>query len=184
MSHTVSKNNNKTFKITDVEKLVHDALDKVTKEDWQSRVQHAEALQQADFEKELSVLVVTAQRFISHNAPAVPGGSGSCVATSRRPVHSIGRRQLHSLIPKTTLFREKSRLVEAGKLPLSCLNRRVPNNDSHKQVRLTQAVAACKEGRMSQAAASSTFKEAPGSCKICRDHQQEDLDTLPWNFLR
>ncbi|KAG8328046.1 hypothetical protein J6590_006227 [Homalodisca vitripennis] len=34
---------------------------------------------------------------ISHNAPAVPGGSGSCVATSRRPVHSIGRRQLHSL---------------------------------------------------------------------------------------
>ncbi|KAG8304795.1 hypothetical protein J6590_086123 [Homalodisca vitripennis] len=37
MSHTVSKNNNKTFKITDVEKLVHDALDKVTKEDWQSR---------------------------------------------------------------------------------------------------------------------------------------------------
>uniref|UniRef100_A0A1B6GQ17 BTB domain-containing protein n=1 Tax=Cuerna arida TaxID=1464854 RepID=A0A1B6GQ17_9HEMI len=61
-------------------------------------------------------------------------------------------------IPKTTLFREKSRLVEAGKLPLSCLNRRVPNNDSHKQVRLTQAVAACKEGRMSQAAASSTFK--------------------------
>ncbi|KAG8324990.1 hypothetical protein J6590_078297 [Homalodisca vitripennis] len=45
----------------------------------------------------VSVLVVTAQRFISHNAPAVPRGSGSCVATSRRPVHSIGRRQLHSL---------------------------------------------------------------------------------------
>lgn len=61
-------------------------------------------------------------------------------------------------IPKTTLFREKSRLVEAGKLPLSCLNRRVPNNDSYKQVRLTQAVAACKEGRMSQATASSTYQ--------------------------
>ncbi|KAG8279426.1 hypothetical protein J6590_105763, partial [Homalodisca vitripennis] len=45
-----------------------------------------------------SVLVVIAQQFISHNAPAVPGGSGSCVATSRRPVHSIGRRQLHSLV--------------------------------------------------------------------------------------
>ncbi|KAG8295553.1 hypothetical protein J6590_077533 [Homalodisca vitripennis] len=51
----------------------------------------------ANFE-EVSVLVVIAQQFISHNAPAVPGGSGSCVATSRKPVHSIGRRQLHSLM--------------------------------------------------------------------------------------
>ncbi|KAG8328354.1 hypothetical protein J6590_001021 [Homalodisca vitripennis] len=49
-------------------------------------------------ERPVSVLVVIAQQFISHNAPAVPGGSGSCVATSRRPVHSIGRRQLHSLV--------------------------------------------------------------------------------------
>ncbi|XP_054276400.1 uncharacterized protein LOC128995414 [Macrosteles quadrilineatus] len=61
-------------------------------------------------------------------------------------------------IPKTTLFREKSRLVELGRLPPSCLNKREPNKDSYKQQRLTQAVAACKEGRMSQAAASSTYK--------------------------
>lgn len=58
-------------------------------------------------------------------------------------------------IPKTTLFREKSRLVEAGKLPFSCLNRRA--NDGYRQMRLIQAVAACKEGKMSQAVASSTY---------------------------
>lgn len=43
---------NNTFKITDVEKLMHDALDRVTKDDWIARVQHAENLQREDFEKE------------------------------------------------------------------------------------------------------------------------------------
>lgn len=43
---------NKTFKIKDVEKLTHDSIDNVSKEDWISRVNHAERLQEEDFVKE------------------------------------------------------------------------------------------------------------------------------------
>lgn len=43
---------NNTFKISDVEKLLHDALDRVTKEDWITRVKHTENLENEDFEKE------------------------------------------------------------------------------------------------------------------------------------
>lgn len=45
-----SKNN--TFKIKDVERLLNEALDNVTIEDWASRVRHAEKLQNEDFERE------------------------------------------------------------------------------------------------------------------------------------
>uniref|UniRef100_A0A1B6CY11 HTH psq-type domain-containing protein n=1 Tax=Clastoptera arizonana TaxID=38151 RepID=A0A1B6CY11_9HEMI len=59
-------------------------------------------------------------------------------------------------IPKTTLFRDKSKLVEAGRLPFHFLNKRTANREG--QIRLSQAVAACREGKMSQAAASTTFE--------------------------
>ncbi|XP_054257237.1 uncharacterized protein LOC128999434 [Macrosteles quadrilineatus] len=54
---------NKTFKLKDVEQLVHDALNNVTKEDWKSRVLHAEALQEEDFKKEC-VRTVTIDKLI------------------------------------------------------------------------------------------------------------------------
>ncbi|KAJ9575602.1 hypothetical protein L9F63_007536, partial [Diploptera punctata] len=61
-------------------------------------------------------------------------------------------------IPKTTLFREKARLVEAGRLPWTCLRKRNSDISGLKQHRLSEAVAACKEGKMSQAVASLTFQ--------------------------
>lgn len=61
-------------------------------------------------------------------------------------------------IPKTTLFREKSRLVEAGKLCGSSTNRRDPQYSTVNNSRLKEAVAACKEGKMSQAVASITYQ--------------------------
>ncbi|XP_025997216.1 uncharacterized protein LOC105205450 isoform X2 [Solenopsis invicta] len=60
-------------------------------------------------------------------------------------------------IPKTTLFREKARLVDQGKLPLSFWKKRKTENEELKKSRLEEAVAACKGGRMSQAAASMTY---------------------------
>ncbi|XP_018337111.1 PREDICTED: uncharacterized protein LOC108745447 isoform X2 [Trachymyrmex septentrionalis] len=61
-------------------------------------------------------------------------------------------------IPKTTLFREKARLVNQGKLPLSFWKKRKPENEESKKTRLEEAVAACKGGRMSQALASTTYR--------------------------
>ncbi|XP_071575543.1 uncharacterized protein [Temnothorax nylanderi] len=61
-------------------------------------------------------------------------------------------------IPKTTLFREKARLVDQGKLPLSFWKKRKSENEELKKSRLEEAVAACKGGRMSQAAASMTYR--------------------------
>ncbi|RLU17015.1 hypothetical protein DMN91_011084 [Ooceraea biroi] len=60
-------------------------------------------------------------------------------------------------IPKTTLFRDKARLVDEGKLPLSFWKKRKTENEELKKSRLEEAVAACKGGRMSQAAASMTY---------------------------
>lgn len=60
-------------------------------------------------------------------------------------------------IPKTTLFRDKARLVDAGKLPLSFWKKRKTENEELKRSRLEEAVAACKGGKMSQAAASMTY---------------------------
>jgi len=55
------------------------------------------------------------------------------------------------------LFREKTRLVHQGKLPLSFLKKRKTENEELKKSRLEEAVAACKDGRMSQATASMTY---------------------------
>jgi len=43
---------NTTFKIADVEKLMHEAIDAVTTENWEKCVRHAEELQNKYFEKE------------------------------------------------------------------------------------------------------------------------------------
>jgi transposase len=48
----VAKNNN-TFKMADVEKLAHAAMDAVTQEDWEKCVAHAEKIQNQDNEKEI-----------------------------------------------------------------------------------------------------------------------------------
>jgi len=48
----VAKNNN-TFKMADVEKLAHSAMDAVTQEDWEKCVAHAEKIQNEDNEKEI-----------------------------------------------------------------------------------------------------------------------------------
>ena len=60
-------------------------------------------------------------------------------------------------IPKTTLFRDKARLVDEGKLPLSFWKKRNSENEKLKKSRLEEAVAACKGGKMSQAAAAMTY---------------------------
>ncbi|XP_047345726.1 uncharacterized protein LOC124947510 isoform X1 [Vespa velutina] len=60
-------------------------------------------------------------------------------------------------IPKTTLFRDKARLVDEGKLPLSFWKKRKTENEELKKSRLEEAVAACKGGKMSQAAASMAY---------------------------
>jgi hypothetical protein len=44
---------NKTFKISDVERLVNEELDKVTQADWTFCVYHAVKLQEDDYAKEL-----------------------------------------------------------------------------------------------------------------------------------
>ena len=46
---------NRTFKIADVEKLTHEAIDSVTVAAWKSCVEHAEKIQQDDFERELRI---------------------------------------------------------------------------------------------------------------------------------
>jgi hypothetical protein len=48
----VAKNNH-TFKMVDIERLTHEALDAVTKEDWEKCVRHAEQLQELDNQKEI-----------------------------------------------------------------------------------------------------------------------------------
>jgi hypothetical protein len=45
---------NKTFKLADVERLMSDAIDRVTVEDWKRCVRHAERLRENDFVKECS----------------------------------------------------------------------------------------------------------------------------------
>ncbi|XP_026815467.1 uncharacterized protein LOC113555261 [Rhopalosiphum maidis] len=44
---------NRTFDITDVERLTHEAIDNVTVQHWKSCVEHAEKMQKEDLEKEL-----------------------------------------------------------------------------------------------------------------------------------
>jgi len=45
--------NNKTFKMTDIERLTHEALDSVTQQDWEKCARQAEALQDKDNEREI-----------------------------------------------------------------------------------------------------------------------------------
>ncbi|XP_066597084.1 uncharacterized protein [Prorops nasuta] len=71
---------------------------------------------------------------------------------------NLTKVSLEFKIPKTTLFRDKARLVHEGKLPLSFWKKRKPENEELKRSRLEEAVAACKGGRMSQAAASLTYR--------------------------
>lgn len=61
-------------------------------------------------------------------------------------------------IPKTTLFRDKTKLIDQGKLPTSFWKKRKTENEAVKQFRLEEAVAACKSGKMSQAAASVCYR--------------------------
>ncbi|XP_012259404.2 uncharacterized protein LOC105687991 [Athalia rosae] len=70
---------------------------------------------------------------------------------------NLTKVSLQFQIPKTTLFRDKARLVDEGKLPLSFWKKRKTENEDLKKSRLEQAVAACKGGKMSQAAASMTY---------------------------
>lgn len=44
---------NNTFKLADVERLMNDAIDRVTVDDWKNCVKHAERLQDEDFRKEI-----------------------------------------------------------------------------------------------------------------------------------
>jgi len=48
----VAKKNN-TFKMVDIERLTHEALDVVTKRDWENCVRHAKELQDSDNRKEI-----------------------------------------------------------------------------------------------------------------------------------
>lgn len=48
-------------------------------------------------------------------------------------------------------------MVDEGKLPLSFWKKRKTENEELKKSRLEEAVAACKGGKMSQAAASMTY---------------------------
>ncbi|KAF0757600.1 Uncharacterized protein FWK35_00007094 [Aphis craccivora] len=52
VKHQVATKNT-TFKIADVEKLMHEAIDSVTKEDWINCVRHTEKIQEEDYKKEI-----------------------------------------------------------------------------------------------------------------------------------
>ncbi|XP_050065840.1 uncharacterized protein LOC126554876 [Aphis gossypii] len=49
----VAKKKNNTFKMVDIERLIREALDAVTKEDWENCVSHAEEIQDSDNRKEI-----------------------------------------------------------------------------------------------------------------------------------
>ncbi|XP_044014777.1 uncharacterized protein PFB0145c [Aphidius gifuensis] len=60
-------------------------------------------------------------------------------------------------VPKTTLFRDKARLIDEGKLPSSFWKKRKTANEAYKKAQLEEAVAACKNDKLSQAAASIKY---------------------------
>ncbi|XP_034951208.1 uncharacterized protein [Chelonus insularis] len=70
---------------------------------------------------------------------------------------NLTKVSLEFQIPKTTLFRDKVKLVDQGKLPETFWKRRKTEDEKVKQMRLEQAVAACMEGKMSQAAAAIAY---------------------------
>lgn len=58
-------NKNTTFRLADIEQLAHEALDRITQEDWEKCVRHAEALQEADYSKQCT-RDTTVEPFIIH----------------------------------------------------------------------------------------------------------------------
>ncbi|XP_059475290.1 uncharacterized protein LOC132196560 isoform X2 [Neocloeon triangulifer] len=60
-------------------------------------------------------------------------------------------------IPPATLYREKVKLVQKGALPKDAIKKRPLEEVLDRQIRVQQAVAACKEGKMSQSSAASHF---------------------------
>ena len=82
-------------------------------------------------------------------------------------------------IPKTTLFRDKARLVDQGILPSTFWKRRKTNGEDYKQVRLEEAVAACKNGKMSQGTAAATYHIPKTTIwrRLQKDNKQSDSDS-------
>ncbi|XP_025405026.1 uncharacterized protein LOC112679448 [Sipha flava] len=52
VKNEVAKKNN-TFKMVDIERLTHEALDSVTIQDWEKCVRHAKSIQSQDYEREV-----------------------------------------------------------------------------------------------------------------------------------
>ncbi|XP_074101765.1 uncharacterized protein LOC141529193 [Cotesia typhae] len=70
---------------------------------------------------------------------------------------NLTKVSLEFQIPKTTLFRDKTKLVDQGKLPESFWKKRKTEDEHIKKMRLEEAVTACLQGKMSQAAASVAY---------------------------
>lgn len=70
---------------------------------------------------------------------------------------NLTKVSLEFKIPKTTLFRDKARLVNQGKLPSSYWKKRKPLNEDLKKKNIEEAVNACRNGIMSQAAAALKY---------------------------
>ncbi|XP_008558675.1 uncharacterized protein LOC103579144 isoform X1 [Microplitis demolitor] len=79
-------------------------------------------------------------------------------------------------IPKTTLFRDKTKLVDQGKLPESFWKKRKTEDEQIKKLRLDEAVAACLQGKMSQAAASVAYHIPKTTIwrRLQREQRKED----------
>jgi len=56
------------------------------------------------------------------------------------------------------LYREKLKLVESGMLPKESIKKRSLDDILDRQIRVQQAVTACKEGKMTQSSAASHFE--------------------------
>jgi hypothetical protein len=50
------------------------------------------------------------------------------------------------------------KLIEGGRLPKESIKKRTLDDILDRQIRVQQAVAACKEGKMSQSSAASHFE--------------------------
>lgn len=70
---------------------------------------------------------------------------------------NLTKVSLEFKIPKTTLFRDKARLIDQGKLPSSYWKKRQTANEAYKKSRLEEAVFACTNDKLSQAAASIKY---------------------------
>ncbi|XP_065348305.1 uncharacterized protein LOC135944953 [Cloeon dipterum] len=74
-----------------------------------------------------------------------------CGAKARTVAQEFG-------IPAATLYREKTRLMELGALPGEGGKKRSLEDAMDRQLRVQQAVIACKEGKMSQSSAASHYE--------------------------